>query len=218
MLGTPAYMSPEQYEGRPATAASDQFSFCVALWEAVYGEHPFVERQEWELLPKHVVEGRLREPPRGRGVPGALHRVLTRGLSVRPKGRWPSMDVLLQALQRSLTRRRRLAWLSASMGVVSAAAVLTLWLAHEPDDAGRCTGADDKLAEVWGPDHRAEVRRAMLATGLPYAEDRWHEVEGRLDAYAREWSEGHRRACDEGDAAMDGRMACLERRRRELGS
>src|SRR5690606_33288613 len=87
-----------------------------------------------------------------------------------------------------------------------------------PDDAGRCTGADDKLAEVWGPDHRAEVRRAMLATGLPYAEDRWHEVEGRLDAYAREWSEGHHRACDEGDAAMDGRMACLERRRRELGS
>jgi serine/threonine protein kinase/tetratricopeptide (TPR) repeat protein len=228
MLGTPAYMSPEQYEGRPATAQSDQFAFCVALYEGLYGEHPFVERQQWELLPKHVMEGKLREPPRGRRVPAAVQRVLVRGLSVRPKERWPAMEPLLAALQRALGQRRRVAWLSSAVVTTFAAVGLTGWLGWQSADTGTCTGADEKLAQMWGPVQRARVSEAMLATGLPHAADTWHKVEIGIDAYAQEWIEGHHRACEAfdaasdrsrgSDAAMDGRMACLERRRRELGS
>lgn len=222
MLGTPAYMSPEQYEGRPATAQSDQFAFCVALYEALHGEHPFVEREQWDLLPKHVMEGKLREPPRGRGVPAAVQRVIVRGLSTRARGRWPSMDALLVALQRALGHRRRFVW-GASAGLLAASAAgVVLWLGRPPVEAGECTGAADKLAEVWGPEHRARVHEAMTATALPHASEQWLEVEAGLDAYAAAWSDGHLRMCEasraDDDVEMDGRMACLERRRRELGS
>ncbi|MCX4239783.1 serine/threonine-protein kinase [Paraliomyxa miuraensis] len=227
MLGTPAYMSPEQYEGRPASAQSDQFSFCVALWESLYGEHPFVERQQWELLPKHVMEGRLREPPAGNEVPSTLHRVVMRGLSVQPDGRWPSMQALLVALSQALVQRRHVAWFGASVGVVGVATAMTLWLAHEPEGKERCTGGRDKLAEVWDAAHEDRVRQAMLGTGVPYAEDTFRKVEAGLDDYGAQWLEGHHRACEAllaaaaaggDDEAMDDRMACLERRRRELGS
>jgi eukaryotic-like serine/threonine-protein kinase len=223
MLGTPAYMSPEQYEGRPATAQSDQFALCVALYEALYGEHPFVERQAWDLLPKHVMEGRLREPPRGNTVPAGLQRVLVRGLSVQPTARWPTMDALLVALERALGQRRRVAWVAGVAALAGVALGLGLWLGREPPATGLCTGAEDKLAAVWGPQHHTRVHAAMLATGVPHATDVWYAVEAGLDAYAEEWIEGHRRACqafDGGasDEAMDGRMACLERRRRALGA
>src|SRR5262249_28469506 len=41
LAGTPRYMPPEQLHGLPACAESDQFAFCVALYEAVFGEAPF---------------------------------------------------------------------------------------------------------------------------------------------------------------------------------
>ena len=41
LLGTPLYMAPEQFQARRADAQTDQFSFCVALYQALYGCHPF---------------------------------------------------------------------------------------------------------------------------------------------------------------------------------
>ncbi|HTM19879.1 MAG TPA: protein kinase, partial [Kofleriaceae bacterium] len=73
VLGTPRYMAPEQFLGRLADARSDQFSFCVALWEALYGERPFPGVTAGELAAA-VRTGRLREPPdiSDRGVPAWL--------------------------------------------------------------------------------------------------------------------------------------------------
>jgi serine/threonine-protein kinase len=80
IMGTPMYMSPEQYRGRPAGPRSDQFSFCVALYEALYKTLPF-EGATFEALGANVLAGRVRPRPAGSPVPRPLHAALLRGLA-----------------------------------------------------------------------------------------------------------------------------------------
>ncbi|HSP77634.1 MAG TPA: serine/threonine-protein kinase, partial [Myxococcaceae bacterium] len=109
-MGTPAYMSPEQHRGLPADARSDQFSFALALWEALYGEHPF-DGDFSATRRDNVLAGRLRPPPAHSKVPPWVHRALVRALSLHPEERYPSLDTLLAILERDpvQVRRRRLA-------------------------------------------------------------------------------------------------------------
>ena len=97
LLGTPAYMSPEQLEAQPADATSDQFSFCVALYEALYGERPFVG-STLGALRLAVTSGVIREAPAGSSVPEWLRELVCRGLAPKPEDRFGSMQVLLDAL------------------------------------------------------------------------------------------------------------------------
>jgi hypothetical protein len=97
LVGTPAYMAPEQFLGDPADARTDQFSYCVALYEAVYGERPFAT-DDLSALSAAVTEGRVRQPPQGRTVPVWLRMILLRGLQPRPAARFPSMETLLREL------------------------------------------------------------------------------------------------------------------------
>ncbi|MEM9460113.1 MAG: SUMF1/EgtB/PvdO family nonheme iron enzyme [Myxococcota bacterium] len=101
VLGTPAYMPPEQMRGIEADFRSDQFSFCVALYEALYGERPF-EAGKMAGLMLTILEGKVRPAPKGSTVPAALRAVLLRGLAHDPDKRWPSMEALLEQLQRLL--------------------------------------------------------------------------------------------------------------------
>jgi diguanylate cyclase (GGDEF)-like protein len=96
VMGTPAYMSPEQHKGFPADARSDQFSFCVALYEALYGRRPFPGRT-FHKVAKAILEREPLPPPPDSGVPKWLQRVVMRGLSRDPADRFPSMEALLGA-------------------------------------------------------------------------------------------------------------------------
>ena len=219
LLGTPAYMSPEQLLRRAADARSDQFSFCVALWEALYAGRPFAGRTLAELGPQ-VFAGPPR-PPRG-PAPAAIGRVLRRGLSPKPDDRFADMPALLAALTAAAQRGRRRMLASAAGLVVFAASAAGYALAGAgAGEAGRCDGAV-ALAGVWDPASREAVRGAVLATGAPFAADAWAAAERRLDGYAQDLQAMLDRACrlrqsralaDEVQALHE---ACLERRRAEL--
>jgi len=95
--GTPAYMAPEQHIGCPPDARADQYSFCVALFEALHGRRPFIGRT-WQTLSPQVLRGGLDTLAAARRVPPQLRRVVLRGLSGAPGRRYPDMDVLLAEL------------------------------------------------------------------------------------------------------------------------
>ncbi|MCB9751399.1 MAG: serine/threonine protein kinase [Myxococcales bacterium] len=120
-VGTIAYMSPEQFEYKPVDARSDQFSFCVALHEALYGARPFPGKTVKQLV-LSVVDGQVIDAPPGARVPAWLRAVVLRGLARDPARRYPDMGSLLAALADDpVRRRRRIAALSIG-GVALAAA------------------------------------------------------------------------------------------------
>jgi hypothetical protein len=108
IVGTPSYMAPEQHAGGNVDPRTDQFSFAVALYEALYGKRPFAGKTRDELADA-VLNGRVEPTPSSR-VPASLREILLRALATKPGDRFPNMADLLRALGRDLGRRpRRLA-------------------------------------------------------------------------------------------------------------
>jgi len=128
IVGTPAYMSPEQFRGDPADARSDQFSFCVALYEALHGVRPF--RGDHLLsLTMSVTEGELR-PAEGTAkhvVPVWIRRALTRGLRRDPAARFASMQALIDRLEDDPAVRRQRFLGGAAIAAVVVASILVAW-------------------------------------------------------------------------------------------
>jgi len=123
ILGTPGYMSPEQHMGRPADARSDIYALCVSLYEAFYGQRPFVGETHSKLA-NAVIRGEYQTPPRG-VIPPRMRKIIRRGLDVDPGARWQSMEALLSALTDDPVRRRRKALLIAA-GVFTLLTILAL--------------------------------------------------------------------------------------------
>ncbi len=143
--GTPAYMAPEQALGRGADARSDQFSFCVALYEAVCGERPFAGKTTVEI--QSAASASAIRPP-ARGVPEWLVTTLRRGLSPEPGDRWPSMDVLLSVLSHDpLAARRRRVRLAALLLLVAAVVALTMLAIAESRRRGSARRLESDAAE-----------------------------------------------------------------------
>ncbi|MCA9707546.1 MAG: hypothetical protein KDK70_16960, partial [Myxococcales bacterium] len=219
VLGTWAYMAPEQLVSRPAGAKSDQFAFCVALYEALGGSLPFSEEPREAL--RAMASGTSRSPlpmPAGSQVPRWLQRAIVRGLAGDPEARWPSMASLLRALEhgrRGVGVRR---WALAGAGLLALALVgVALW--QEPP----CADVAEPLRGVWDEPRRQAVGEAILATGLPYAEQTRQTVQRQLDDYADRWVQGSRSACEatrvhheQSPEELELRTQCLWRRRAAL--
>jgi eukaryotic-like serine/threonine-protein kinase len=225
LLGTPLYMAPEQFLSRPTDARTDQFSFCVALHEALYGERPFASDSLLGLADA-VTTGKLREPAHKGRAPAFLRRLLLRGLRPDPADRYPSMRELLDDLRFDPARRRRIATaVAAGAALLAVAAVGAERLATRGKRV--CMAEADKLVEIWevaesGP-RRDAIRRAFIATGAGFAGEMWTRVSGLLDDYARRWSRVYAHACEathdrRGQSAdvLAARMTCLEERRDAL--
>ncbi len=220
LIGTPAYMSPEQHVRVTTDVRSDQFSFCVALYEGMYGERPFTGRTTAELR-ANVLAGRVREPPPGRKVPAWLRKILLRGLRISPDDRFPSMDALLAALTTDPGRVRR-RWF-AGLALVALALATGLALAERRSAEAEVCRADQLLDGVWDEQRAVAVQAALAATRLDYARDTWPRVQEQLDRYATDWTAMHVEVCQatnihrsQSERLMDLRMGCLAERRAEL--
>ncbi|MEM9461111.1 MAG: tetratricopeptide repeat protein [Myxococcota bacterium] len=221
VLGTPAYMPPEQMRGEGADARSDQFSFCVSFYEAIYGERPF-EGGTLPRLLEAVSLGAVRSTPKGVRVPGSLRQILVRGLAAEPIHRWSSMEELLAELRR-LVAPRRARWLALSASIVVGLGLMWVGQAYQADVGQRCTGARAELDGIWDDARRQEVEAAVLGTEVSYAPATWKRVEQRLDDYADAWMDKHTEVCEatsirgeQSEEAMDLRMQCLGKRRTSL--
>lgn len=118
--GTPQYMAPERHHGHLGDTRSDQYSFCVTLFEALHGRFPDAVRQH-----EPADQPEKDDAPRRDDVPVWLDRVLARGLDRDPTRRWPTMSALLDALENSpTTARRRFALTTALVAGVAALSLL----------------------------------------------------------------------------------------------
>ncbi|EDM77401.1 serine/threonine kinase family protein [Plesiocystis pacifica SIR-1] len=229
MMGTPAYMSREQFAGDPVEATTDQFSFCVTLWELVYGERPFGGGSPFEIA-NAVATGERRAPPPGVSAPRWLRRACERGLAPEASARHPDMRALLTALERGQAReraKRGRRWALAGLGFAAAigAGVVGQQRHDHRQRVAGCQAEGESIDAVWNASARAALREGLLATGVPYAPETADKAIPWLDAQAKSWRETATTACTR--HVVEGRWGapthakarwCLEESRRELSA
>jgi hypothetical protein len=211
LLGTPAYMSPQQLRGEPVDARADQFSFCVATYEAVFGARPFaiVERGIASIpaLIAAIDAARLREPPASSTVPGEVRGVLRRGLAPDPAARWPDMESLIAALEEAANpaephaprRQRRGRWIAGAAVSLAIAGALALVAARWRSGA-HAPPAASSPERLFGVTLQARVavshdgRRIAIASDKVEVRDRdgshsWsHPLEMDMDVFHLEFA------------------------------
>ncbi|MEM6989216.1 MAG: serine/threonine-protein kinase, partial [Myxococcota bacterium] len=219
LIGTPAYMAPEQLRGEAADARADQFAFCVTLYEALIGRRPFAGATVAALL--QCMDEKLSWPTSAARLPRHLRAAIERALQTDPAARFDSMPALVQALQ----GRRLGGWAlggAVAVGLVAIGAGTQAWVAEQ---SKVCSGADSHLEGVWDPARRQEVQVAVLGTNVPHAQPAWTEIQHELDAYARRWVDEHTSTCWETSVlreasteVMDLRMRCLDDAKVEMAA
>jgi len=225
IMGTPAYMAPEQFFKAGTDARSDQFSFCVTLYEALYGERPF-PGNNIQTLVGNIVQGNIRDPPPNTKVPAWVRKILLRGLRPTAAERYPSMAEILAALKTDPRRKYR----RIALGVTLALIPLAVGFGFRQAMADRtvvCTNGADRLQSAWelnsdgGPEgpRQRRIHDAFLATGKSYAADVYETVRRAMSEYTHGWSDMYKETCeathlrhDQSPDVLDLRMSCLRDR------
>jgi tetratricopeptide (TPR) repeat protein len=220
IIGTPAYMAPEQHVAGGATAASDQFAFCVALWEALYGSRPFAGDTH-AAIAFAIVHGKVRTPPSDRRAPRWLHRVLLRGLSTAPEQRFPGMGDVATELERERNAIRRVG--IGAVGLLAGVAGVLAIPRGAPSEAAPCSGAEEHVAAAWNDTRRSEIATSFAASDFPFARETWTSTERIVDEWTRRWADARTEACratrvygEQSEPLMDLRIACFDRGFAEL--
>lgn len=191
-LGTPDYMAPERLQGRRGDPRSDQFSFCVTLWECLYGARPF-EGTTPEALLEAMVRRELRVGETLVGVPRRLRQVIARGLSLRAADRWPDIESLLAVLldirrrPERTKRRRRVFAAVVGAGLGCSLATAAVLAPHQPSTDKR-VAATRTVEDVTDPQADSDSRSNLVGDVLTMIDI------GELDAAHERWRMAERDA------------------------
>lgn len=206
LVGTPAYMAPEQRRGEAIDARADQFSFCVTAWEVLFGHRPTSHRPE---MPSRGV--------RRRWVAG----VLLRGLADDPEERYPTMAPLLAALERNprVRRRRTLAGMAVLLSAAASLGGYRLYRGSLCDDAGA------SIEQLWNEEQRERLEAAFRGADIPGEARVWEHTMPLLDARAQALQRAYVDVCEARlEAAprfhpdFDARTRCLQGVELEFGA
>ncbi len=204
VMGTPAYMAPEQLDGRPLDARSDQYAWCLVLAEAVGGHRPFEGRTPYELRQAQ------RTVPSLDGLPPEIRAVVQRGLCERADQRWRDLGEALRVLR--APSRNRWRWGAMALLAVGGWGLLPSGATSASPSASRCEAEVTALQSSW--------TRAQADRGAVQAEPRARRVDQELQRYVTALTTGYRRACDTKalppSVASDQALDCLDRRRARL--
>jgi predicted Ser/Thr protein kinase len=209
VVGTPAYMAPEQALGE-ATPAADQYAFCVTAWEALYGARPYAGLTLEEVR-GNARAGRLVKPETSE-VPKRVEEALRRGLARRPEARFPSMEALLLAIAPAPVHRRRWPWIAAGLAIAGGGVATAVVLAGGGGPRASCADAAALVEPAWSASTEDALARRFDRTTA--------DTFGR---YATGWQAARVEACrathERGEQTADHlarRVACLDRARDEL--
>lgn len=197
LLGTPGYVAPEQKRGAAADERSDQFAFCVSLFEALVGRRP-VDQDAWVTLRKRVS--------------GSLVRVLQRGLDPDPSARHPSMRHLVSELERSRRSGRGALWWAA-LGAVGLVTAGVAWLDDEAAVPSEQTCSPSAVAAEWEKAGRKQLEATFVNWGQARGRAAAETVSERFEEFFEAWSDANDTLCDAGNPMFGDvrRRACLER-------
>jgi len=211
-------MSPEQYDGRGIGPQSDQFGFCVALYEALLGQRPFAGKNA-SALAAAVLSGRRQPMPGGHGVPPAVLGAVLKGLSNDRRQRHRSMAHLIAALRKARDQGRRRIAVVAAGALIAGSIAGTYALANRdaPAPVDPCAAVEAPLVEIWNTERREAIAETMSATS-PFSAGVWAGIEPKLDRFADRWIAQRHDACqsaqhrgEESLLLLELRYACLDR-------
>lgn len=183
LLGTPKYMAPEQEVAGSASPLADQFSFCVALYEALYQRPPYAGDTVAQYR-KHVHDNEPLGAPPETKVKAWVHALIIRGLSVDPQTRHESMTILIDRLDAALSdpspvrrrrrRRRQILWASlAGLGVVASVASIAVLAPFDTDPGTDPSTGNAAVAVVHAvdrpPGHTDQTTPTPATDKLPQA-------------------------------------------------
>lgn len=146
LMGTPAYMAPEQLLRGDADARSDQYAFGATFYEALFGERPYAASTIGELVELTAI-GEPVSAPSGTNVPKSVLAVVRRALAPDPDDRFVDMTALLEELERARpTERGGLVWRLATVALAVVVLAGGYWATTRPTTPSPTEGAGPSSA------------------------------------------------------------------------